>query len=879
MAQGDVSTLSYLRQTYHALTVTVGDVDLTTLYRGGNPPNLARVVKAIAVPMVRFGQQVQLQEDAIRSDRRSTTLMIVMLWGIALLVTYIVYKFIRAFVKKYGADEAAELTRMCGYAIVAALTLYTFLAAWGLVLGERLRRLQLNEVLLQNLRRVRANVSAMMMVRHSWAQQTGVMTEMVSETITAQTDGEGVAEACRVDSDVTSTTQYGLNLCDLPKMSLEQVARAEQTSNAAGVETMLKELQGIKVDGVHPFDRRLLWRDISDGVDAVRAEVYTAYDTASTPKPLERGAARDVLSKELLPLLRLPAVEVRDLVPAPDQLPAADPRYHDRDACWAACLADPAVRWAFWDGNGNCYLGRRAGGTPVFNRLVDPPRGDVGSSLLVKAEEVGSGKGVVDTVFVCNPAGIAQQTLQGLKPLSAVVAEKGVARSSAKVGTPAWCAAQVVQGENGRCDVVATGGRAWTLVYGAESYLDAFGGGAQRGPIVETAQGFCLRTTLGAIFAANAANLASTFSDLQPHTVSSIFSLCSKYNYQFKPAAYRSAIDAALTDHYGAQYDVAIRQVVDTVLASVDDLITEHLANAAKYIAPQRMLDKFRATSAADWKSLTVAVTDMNKATATFRASYPPYQSQLTAGLVTLVTSLAAVAAMVWLIMFILGNYFAIKTGSVDYVMRLSAVRAIIVAGCTYAVLIVIAATLCSKQTARIYHNLAVVDANGQTLVASMGELALADAALRASPSGQTATAYLDAAKAVTEAYDRCNVVTYGQLDPPFPTIEVAVYAVIAMCFLVAGVYTVGRLDPQGKVANIRQLLTLKKQLVNGERASGSGIDKLVECCRPPVAIWETLTWFAVFVLFCITVFFIFTSSDSVAAYVGSLNMSADCVD
>lgn len=124
----------------------------------------------------------------------------------------------------------------------------------------------------------------------------------------------------------------------------------------------------------------------------------------------------------------------------------------------------------------------------------------------------------------------------------------------------------------------------------------------------------------------------------------------------------------------------------------------------------------------------------------------------------------------------------------------------------------------------------------------------------------------------IIKAYDSCNTLTVPD-DPPFPTFEITMYALVAFIALAMLFYSYARIDPLARVRNIHSLNDVREKIKSG-MPSPSDLSQLAKCFDVKKDAWATtmniVVVIMVVLIFIITYFIVHSSAN----YENSLYMS-----
>lgn len=880
-----------------------------------NSAQQALVINAVSIPMEGFGKKIDMADRYLNQQRSTACLMLIIVMLImAGVLTAALASIVMTVLTKFSslsdAFQDPSFVKMFIMVIVLTVVVLVILWMWTLMLQDQLQRNNHIYNAMYPARNLASLVSNQFAIQFAAATQLGRVQEFVLNRLTKGVDDPTIAECTReAPTQIAPKDPCVIDVCKARKADLVGIMELTCDNDKTALLTALGKL---KTDGVSSYDRRALWDQIADGIDALRGEVLTELD-ADAPATnvgalaLTKTRVQQIVTSELVPVLKIPAVEVYDLVVSATLYPSGiigrtgQRTLTTKLDTWTACLADPACRWASWDPVGSIGILDPADvATPVFvYSPVSPSSGTATTrlpQLLVKGNLLASSSDVLkgpyaDKVFVCVAVGGAMSStvMDASTKISAPVSSNAKTAVSEMAALTTMCTGQA------SCDLFAPSTQtSWTMSGQPSSYLNVFAT-APLGPLpaeavptansADTKIGMCLRTDFASIFRDAATNTAmsTTFRDLQPHMVNGIVALLTLYAGQVKPVSYRAQIDGLLTDYYGdVLYSKSLSTQVDIVISSS---MTKSLVNAsranAKYITPQRLLDKFNGTPTSTWAVLTTACTTMSTSAILFNNTFPAYSSNLGIKIAGLLSFTFMFLGTVGLIVFLVMSWKQKKKLTPQAIVdgaRSTLARSAIIAGCMFALVVVVMGTYIMKARAKKSHNDSAIQSNGQDLLVAMSTLVKSDAALVNVPNASNAKAYMLAAQRTLEKYAMCNVITWGAINvsPPIP--ELVAYLCVSAVAIATAMYMIGQLDPRGCVSNIRQLYTLREMIMTGRMVNPSVLVKVVQQACPPTIAWNALTWLAVLVFALLNVFVMSNISGSSEDFEFALDAIPDCV-
>jgi hypothetical protein len=268
------------------------------------------------------------------------------------------------------------------------------------------------------------------------------------------------------------------------------------------------------------------------------------------------------------------------------------------------------------------------------------------------------------------------------------------------------------------------------------------------------------------------------------------------------------------------------------------------------------------------------------------RDNFPPYRDNMMTRIFNSLLWYGFLILGVVYTVFMVTTYTAVRSMELDFP---SMIKRVIISACVLTMVIIIGETTVKKYGITRSHNHDAIDTNGEILVGNVMRtnrslVTLKGITENASDTGNAARLKPAAVVAlrdiqqVIEAYDRCNFITHSVAKLPFPTVEIVVYAIIALIFVTVAAMAIARIGPTEKVDNVRRLMDARHRIQIGELTNMNEVLRLVDCCNPPELIWEMFVWFGLIMLFVITWWFLASTHDTVDDYESAIAVNADCV-
>ena len=876
--------LTLLREVHITLKEDLADIDLASLAHASLTDDhtaatrWVRVLEAVAPTLVALGNEVKSAEDYVARRAKSTVMIMRVVTFLAAAVVVLVAL---SSWRMMTMGETIPIVMGIGTQVACLFAFFGVINTWITVMRERFDKMnaQSDSPVMHMLRRYKIVVCDKFIVQYSAAITTGINLETLLKRLenSGDDDNEEFVVARSACGDRGAFKSDDCRWPIDPCVPLDSMPSLDVTIKAycANLLTDLgKHLDEIKKD-VTRYDRPALWRLVTDGMGRLRRMCVASYDVDESVPSIDRSVMTRLLTDEVLPLLTLRAVDANDFSltrSVRDTLRAEKPA-SSKAECWRACMDDRKCKIAMWDKPTNVCR-TSASYTPVETfTLVNTSETDTPTDdVLLRRPEDGDGKDANPPVFVCGFATPEDKARLELMPPR----QKG----DNGVQDTAWC------GKDEHCRVVMDN-------YGwktrpEETLETLLGGGAVRGGTAA-----CFRTDAEALFQKNLrTNAVKTLNDQSSLIVDALLGIVRKYRYQINLNDSRGFLDTHLSEYYGEDLykNGGVSRAVSSILRELHNRVVSATSGArTKYVSAERLADKVRDMSSDTWHRLTLTLTELQYATKMHRDNFPAYHDFMTS---RMATSASVYLFFILLIAFVIYcvvtwvNHRELGTPDV-YTM----VRRLAVAFSVMTMTVAIIETAAKKHAATRAHNVEAVDTNGDTLIqnvtrvnksfAKLREAAEKDATTKGNNKAEVkrlATAALNDAQRTLDAYDRCNIINTSVAKMPFPTVECVVYAIIALVFVAVAVVAFRRIDPVGKIANVRKLLDTRARVRSGEIVNMKEVVRIIDCCNPPDYVWDMLVSFAIIVLVVITLWFLTTTRDSTDDYESAIQANPDCV-
>ena len=858
--------LTLLTEVHITLREDVGDINLMTLKDATPDPLVSdptavvrwvRLLEATSPALVNLGREIESIELFVKRRRKATVSIQKSMCTMGAIVTLLVAMSVW---RMMTIGETVPVAIGVGMLVGCLLGFFAVVKTWVIMLVERLNKFDdlSNGPVMNMLRKYKLTLCDKFLVQYSAAMTTGSgMAELV-ESLKKGPDEEDNEETSNLDQCAKAGAKFNVGDCRwpvdpcVPLDSLPPLQDAVKRYCTPLMRDMLDRLQEIKLD-IEQYDRPLLWRCVAEGVNQLRSIVYTQHDSSLGTSGLTRETALQMLSDEILPILRLPAVELRsfkvsDAAAGAMGMAEIQP---SKSACWRSCIDDKDCKVALFD---------RKKGTCQRSELYAPIESftytdNVKASNLVMVRRPPSTSPKDNaSIYVCGFATTAARArIDLLAPTS----------SDSRL----WCSRKA------ECNVLADD-HGWRMQPGEnfQSFLASGAGAPSSGGSFA-----CVKSNPDEIFNVGVkANIVNTLRDQSTAIATSLLIVLKKYRYQVDLDANRGFIDNALANYYGQTEYIDVAPVMDEIFLKLHDMIKVATGNKrTRYIEPERFAAKVAAMNSEEMASLLSSIARLQVCSKNHRDNFPPYRDNMMARMFNSLLWYSFLILGIVFIVYMITIYTAARDMDIDFVTM---VRRVSVSACVLTIVVIIGETTVKKYGITRTHNHDSIDTNGEILVGNVMRtnrslIALKDITENASDTGN-ASKLLPAAivsqrdiQHVIEAYDRCNFITHSVAKMPFPTVEVVVYTIIALIFVTVAALAIARIGPMDKIDNVRRLLDASHRVKLGELTNMNEVMRLVECCQPPEVVWEMFVWFGIIMLFVITWWFLSSTHDTVDDY------------
>jgi hypothetical protein len=890
------------------------------------------VLAAVSPSIVEYGLELARVNTYLKARLSAIRMMARVIWALEAMLILLVSLTIGRMLKQSEGDknDLGGIAASLGAIVSFTLILLAVFGCWNTTINEMYRKVAFMQLspLLTVLRGYSNALCTKQIVVVMSAIATGAN---VAESLQAYaagplSDGDtsiiDAAGPCSSSGSVKGVVasdagcMAAIDPCSASKYTMAYMVPVIQAYCTAPLVEIADALIDLQQNGVDRYDEPVLWNNVNDGIDALRLLVETVYDVGDPARGLTRDTLVAAVQAQVLPVFRLPGVELRgQFVPSSAVLAndgatiqqalafshgglrAINQTTHGsvlatmpQPQCTRTCLAGgiaspPTAVLSYYDaGTQTCYTASKyapmsaaltftgsesAGTTPT---AVGPPAGVL---VIVRPADFRADGNAA--AYAPNPKNAAKDfdaLVDGAPLCSTHVVVTGLAVGAAHGGSPP-----------------ADGDFASFFSPKVPSTVTN----------ASTASTLACPTTAGALYfyALNSPNAAAlTIREQATDIARQLFTVVKQFRFALDLDQVRPAIDAGLRDYYGAKlYDEGgVSEAVDSVMHRLRELVRAgRKASEPRYVTPERLLTRLAALSGDDVSDLVGALQQLADSSTTHRDLFPAYRSIMASRVATIISVLGGLVMLTAFFSYALvlyGAYAQDKTSEKNAAEPMfsdfeSFLMRLILALCVLVITLFVSETLALKMSARIAHNQNVKDDNGQMLVASaagslsqlQGVLTLIGKMPDAPPllgadaaSTRAATvALISVSRNAIERFDACNSITSGQIGMPLPVAELALYGLVGAVFLVLAAVCVARISPGAKIDSIRSLRALRVRVMRGDAGAIAEAQQAVVCSRPPVFVWQFFIWFGIMLFVAATAWFALASFEVVDDYKNSL--------
>ena len=935
--------VAILRQLHDALNTDLADIDLEQLRKvtagtkqDRDTQQWVRLLEVCAPLLGRFSKELSYIQRYIKGRfALSVTFLVLVIILFVVILVLTVQSFRENWSDLSSTPEAITAT---GMTLTTILVLMGVLTGFIVALGKstelytedsgRMKGWSLrNARALRDMIRIDKLLGSRFIVRYANFVAGGMAKEM--------NDTDGGFTETGVDCPLPGAVEGGDKelTCEMKIVcspeDLVPLAEAVWSAAPAGCSGVRNDdaTRGILLDGlmeikadVDRFDPVSLWRCVARGIEEARHMCYTKFDDGrfeSAGDAVKSAAdAKRVIMQEVLPLLRVPALQPEGLSlhkasldaalkDAPDDLRKRASAARSATACWRACIeaGEDSCTWAHFqenEGGGVCTLGA------ALDRLAPSNSADAAPGAVVV-------RATPDVAFVCGDMPEGSEAARRARALAPGSSANKVSLDACR--TDAACRAHA-------------GGVPHSLP-SDETYASFFGTsggeGARKRPALakhgkrgkgeapEGSTNFCVRTTCEELHRSGLPALPEVLRQQSAAIAEAIADVLARHRYRVELEPYVGVLRQEMA--VWAQADKPQgppRADLDAALDEVLRVARQRVAAAKKrtlaspYMDVRRFQTRLSATPRDKLDLFTDRMVRAAHCAMAHRTNFP-FSETPPDGVtpqVYVMLSYGFTIGLVLLALFMLSTRLRVEQNQLT---TEEGVRTALVVGCSTMVLFTVVAVLTAKRARRVHHNRDMTETNGHELVAGVSTLARiarggsADCALplpawrKARVEGTRSDALGDckrsgelakdtglqrrlfaAMQRAIEAYDQCNTLTSSIARPPFPVAEGITAATIVVSFAVMGGIVLNSMEPARKLQNIRTLLGLRERVKRGELMSQ--LMTQIECCTPSLVVWDKLKWLGVMALVVGSLYFVVASQDSSIMYERSLRLQPGCV-
>ncbi len=851
----------------------------------------ARVLTLLAEPLHQLGREVDALE-AYRASRdmaliTSRDMLMVLLAAGCVAAQYAACVVLR----NSGRQTLTEVVIKVGAIVLGSLVIGGMIM--GMVIMIQGARAQLRNVLgdgrkkgetmppvMRMLFGYASTLSSTLVVRYVYARSIGV--EAMAELRDALAAGDytgGVAWDC---ADAGALNKRNENECsNLPfdacepldqVMPLEQVLQGAKgsprypcpevlVSMAAALHTIRRDVS----EGA--WDRVSLWRGVRGGIEGLQ-RLLRPDDADLRPQgPVSEAAVQEALG-QLASLLAIDK-QLRQVpgVLQPGVAPLAGMAEQEGDAaasaasCWHTAAVDGSVVAAAYT-NGKCFLARKGEDSSALQHVQLPAvgaasrSGRTGALLVRDAPDAAS-----VALWVRGPATAA--TWQATKLVQATGAQQpGTAQQDLGVRA-AWCGGQpgceavsMTPAPDARVQANATS-------YTRRALKDVDDLLKKAGAAKAEGEEWLVRAKLPSAAELQAQDgVAGVLRALAPRLVDLAAPIARRGGLKLQAlgGAHRTRLHAALAKHYGPDSyyrkgeaqgadrkadDSQIRQAVDYILNGVAALSaqgSEAPRTGRRYASLAAVQARLAGLPAASLVQLQVGVERLSQACLRHARHFPSTVGGQSAASQVGSAVYGFVTVSLWITfgIYVISAWEAYaripdKFGNM--------MQKVVLAGVVMTLVTIVMSNLTATARANSQHNSTTQLGNTHALVRAAWDLQQAAQKVSAPVSRSAAESVRKHAITALEAYERCNAITAGQPQLPFPSAEVVIRAVLLLLIVFVIVYVMKELEPMKRISNLQLLLDLRAAIKRGDISVLPDAAELLAAASVGEQAWEACAW------------------------------------
>jgi hypothetical protein len=792
------------------------------------------------------------------------------MWAVQGILVLLIYYLVDGELTGVSSNETQRAVSV-GLMVGATALVMGILGGWVLSIAEEYRKVRSAEEspVSGALHRYAATLSGSFIVMYAASSASGRDLQKDLHDYVARTKSlRNRWGRCAKPGDLPAPCDTGgLDACSPPKDVLEvlQAYCAPQLARLAG--SML-EFQ--RSGGTRSLERNLLWKSIDYGVSRVRLLATADQEM----RLLTQESLRDLVLAELVPPLQLRGAELAGtFVPLQGSMATATSLGMARSSigssggsggdpaasCFGACLGNPDVKLAYFDGGSTCYT----------SSTVDALRGFVyagpgaaaaaaaGAPRMMVARPVDGELESGSATGVCGlrSAATSRQLIQSSASSPPLPLPEGVADYSG--------AFSFAPGERA-ADSAASSARL-----------------AKPGDLV------CVSETQAQLYeaAARQGGVATAMLRTATPIAQQLVRVIRRYpRGSISLDRVRVMIDAHLSGFYGeALYDQSVSSAVDVVMRRVRELDAD-ARQPQKWVDPDVLLGKVSAMDPTTLYDTRQALGDMADAADAHVRTFPAYRSGLTGRLCSLVLLFSGV---IMLVLFAVYLTVQVQQTTLKKAFGVPGMlQRLLVALCGLIVALFCIETVSKKIGSDVSHDQSRIDFNGVQLATgcrklsdAFGRLVKSVGSSDSAAAQAAAAAFLADAAEVDAAYTRCNPVNSGRATMPMPTTELVLYGVIGALFLGAALLCMRRLRTLESFSTLRELLSLRHRLLSGDRSAVAASRMFMVCATDGGHdnLATVAVWLGVLLLCTLTLWFMVKSVFSPIEYQLSLGAIDDC--
>jgi len=915
----------------------------------------AGLLETVAPMLVRYSNMASAIRGYKRKElaqlRTMKGLAIVLMIALACLGIWYMYRILQSTLETWR-----WITVVC-FALLALLVFHLAMWVWIRMLDIRIR--DILAVDMSFIDKYDHNLAKNVFVRYAEAYSRGQAKTFASEYTVQQIQEledtpEEVEAACAANQDDgedggggggggtdVCTLNCGEQLPSLADEMAKRVKTAWETKNnlrACGKATlvMLQYLASIHDGTVFDLrDRNGMRLNIRNGVDEIRRFIYRRSDVNAYAEVDAEGERRrvtplQIVKDEILPLLRIRALETADLVPRPSAVQKMDASVTERSECWRMCTEDPNCAWAFFDPQRGCLRASRC--DSITHGCVEADKPDGRRLTFVAADD--------DRSAAYNGHSKSTALIKAAEQPVLYVCHGGLNAAMSDVAAPVG--ARDGQGSSmdecadaEACHLLQDGSRKLGLPdqkpHGMTEMQRVFGA-----PRTLEESDFCLKTSGARLFDGMLREGRAAYASLlnaTPNIVAAILEVLKRRrDIRFDLLSYAPYIHGELEGYYGGQGSYTrLRPLVDDALreavAQMKEVRTADAVQgrAGLYISLPRFEEKMRALNIQETEQLMRTVGKLSLNMRRYETMFTEGADATSIGrsldsqiLRSFITDV--IMGLVLVVVIVVAN--RIHAFLVRDINAQSLTRTAILSVTAFVFGVILMVTALKRSDTMGRYNRTISTANGKRLVqaglkatylvGSQYESRLrqrqtaADTSIDARASalelyrevghdqrvteltegGATIGADDSSGKdsdmrqlfaqlrGLVETHERCNTMRTTGRDAGFPYYEVVIYALSSLAVILIVAYALWHFSPLEKMRNISMLNGIRDEMRRGIPPP-SDVERIITCSKTPEETMQLVATLSVIALSVLSIFVIMFMTSSTDVYERGLYASS----